>query len=601
MKKMFLFIVMFFLGITSVNAYIVMDNIEISEDRTKYYISGSTLTRPSLADKEKFVFDEQNVVNYINKIEDFIEPYYSNVFYDGGMDDDGKLSTISSLIPAELLSSHVFVGGGSSGSCRLVNGEIDCNSRDNPVNWDRAQQINSRYLREAYPILLDDLVSITRPDIYSPISFNNLSGTLPNSIISNGTLDSDGRWVSNNPIKIYESEYKKGKVELLTRGNNPYGLSGLYFSRDGFKYRETSLDTKNVYERLTEEQIDEACSKYEQTYQSICKRVTGNIFIGSLNTVPIDTKNKVIHGLWFTTFSGSNENIKINTARQTYGTRGFGAIYEFEIPIEVIPDVVEEKNDEKVLTGIQENNAKIYIDNKEVKIKNLKDYDLGRIYVSLEDVCKNIDTCNIEKKQNEKGKTFYRVTRKILNTEIEFSLIHYPETKTFETTVYKNNESLNFDIISPASGYIDAESKIIDNVLYVPIRFLLEGLGANISYVSSKGNEYPEEVHVSFNDNGDIKIESNTLEKDSNDKFKYISKTNKNYISFMSSFEGTKRFYAFQLEKNNAPVSKSDIEKYSNMIEFPEDDTYKYLIVNKTSNNGSEFMAYQIFTFEYKK
>lgn len=605
MKKVIFILTVFFLGITKVNAYTSIDVIKISQDRTKYEIMGSSLTRPSLADKQKFVFDEKDVVNYNTKIEEYLNTYYSNTFLDGGMDDNGNIVRKSALLPAELVTLAVFKGGGSDGSCRLVNHEIDCSSRDNPANWTHSQRTRTEYLRESYPMLMDELVAIRPKDIYEPISFLNPGTNLPNSILDNGNIDSEGRWVATTPIKIYESEYEKGSAEIFANESNPYGVASLYFSKDGFRYTQKGTGTA-LYETWTDEQINNVCAVYYDNphYMEWCQTTLNESkgrYLGSIQKVPIDKKNNVIHGIWFTLFNSSDENSKLNKARKENGFDGFAAIYEFEVPIEVIPDVKSESNYEeleKKKTGMQENNAKIFIDNKEVTVKNLKDYDLGRIYVSLEDICKNIDNCNIEQGTDSENKPFYRITRKILNTEIEFALIHYPNTKIFETTTYKNNDKLNYDIISPAVGRVDSESKVINGVLYVPIRFVVEGLGANINYIGSRDG-YPEEVHVSFIDTGDMKIDSDNL-KQSSQNDKYTTTKDTNNINFTTNLDGTSNFYTFQLNSSSVQITNDGAGDYKHQVVFKSKGTYKYLVVSKTNNNGSEFMAYKIFELEYE-
>jgi len=592
-KLLFLSILSFLLCIDCVYAayghYMGIGEINITNDKTQYIIRGSHVKRPSLLEKQNFVFDQQNAAHYNYKIEEWLKNYVnsnSNVgFTNSLIDDAGNQPYKSLLIPAELVTNRVFWLGGSSGSCMLVNDAINCNYRDIPSEWHEAQQIQESYLKSAYPYTIGSLISISRADEDNPVPFQT-DTNLPNNILSNGKVDSEGRYVSLKPLKVYQSEYNSGFVKLSVLSGNPFGSANLLFSRDGYTYLE-KYGAEAIYDNI----ID----KNGMTL----KKWTGKY----VYPVSIDRENNIIHGMWYSefgTWSPYTQNKVIENIFSSTGMHGFGVIYEFEIPIQVVPDENKEENIEenKVLTGMQENNAKIFINDEETSILNKKDYDLGRIYVSLDDICKNIDSCKIEQDRDNDNKLYYRITRKILNTDIEFSLIHYPETKIFETSVYRNNNKVGYDIISPAKGSIDADSRVIDNILYVPIRFLLQGLGANITYIGSKSNDAPEEVHIAFDDTANITIESETLKSSSQNNDKYKTSNSENNLRFILDLEGIKNFYVFQINDNNAPLEKiSETDDYK--VVFPSTNIYNYLIIGKIKHNDSELLIYKTYNFEY--
>jgi len=392
-------------------------------------------------------------------------------------------SNLYSYVPAELSAPGIALTGGSKTNnvycpetpIPLIT-SIECQSLINKELW--------------YPIVLDEVLSIYKDNANGQnIHFNYLSknGSKYNNstITNNGNVDEEGRYVSLEKLRITKKEYDAimngdQKLKLyIYQSHSPFGMDYVEILSDG-KYKPAFIPTHAFDENDNEVPLKSPSKSYHKYF----------------NTIELDKsviKDNAIYGLYLMQTGSSNENLNYRMGK--YNSKGIIYYYRFKIELEIVGDenvktaVTNKTNSDK---DIRDNNAKIYLDDKVINVPNKKSFSEGRIYVELNTLCKEV---NCSYKYNKNKKTYYVNYYPINNNEsVVYSLVLKENSNVFESVLKVYDEVYEFkNKILDASPFVDH-----DNNLYVPIRFLLEGLGAQIDYFPTNG-EQPEEVHLYLN------------------------------------------------------------------------------------------------------
>lgn len=394
-----------------------------------------------------------------------------------------NVTMLYSYVPAELSARGITLYGGSSGSDYCC---LDCDDREcflrNKAAW--------------YPLILEELVSIHKDDANGQkVEFNNISNNKPYIITDNGNVLEDGTYESLNKLKIKKSEYDKimsGEETLnlyISSSHSPFSMdffellsndtyTPFYITRHAYNKEGNEVELKNsktaYYKNYETLLLDKSYIKDDSIY-GLYLMQTGNL-------------RKYNNGQVIT---GVNNNA-LDSALQQYNSTGIIYYYRFKINLEIVNDttnevVVNTKSDK----DIKENNAKIYLEDEVIDVSNKKSWSEGRIYVELDKICKYIDCDYKYDKSNKSYKVNYYPIKD--NKNIVYSLKLNENNNIFESVLKVYNEVYDFK-----NKTIDAAPFYDENKLYVPIRFLLEGLGAQVDYVPTNGQQ-PEEVRIYFN------------------------------------------------------------------------------------------------------
>ncbi len=352
------------------------------------------------------------------------------------------------------------------------------------------------------PIILEDLISIQKDDANGQkVNFNYPDSSEFNHTVENGNVDEDGTYISLNKLVIDKSEYDKimsGEQKLklyIYQSHSPFALD--YFELKSNNEYVPFYITKHGYDRNG---VEVAVKGSETRYYK------------NFETIELDSSyihDNAIYGFYVMT----NEVIPSTLQSATdYGAEAIAFYYEFKIELEIAGEGSETNqainaNDD---SDIRDNNAKIYIDDEPVNIPNKKSWSQWRIYVELDTICDIINCSYVYNEDDNSYKINYYPIKD--DNNIVYSINLEESNNVFESVLKAYDEVYNFK-----NKVIDASPFREGNKLYVPIRFLLEGLGAQVEYFPTNG-EQPEEVRIYFDTNYFVDTQINEKEIDKNTK-----------------------------------------------------------------------------------
>lgn len=392
-------------------------------------------------------------------------------------------------VPAELSARGVTLNGGSTGQSRY-GGDVTKEEREFtfPLLW--------------YPVLLDDVISIYKDDANGQkISFNYQGSTKKrfrfDTITDSGNVLDDGTYVGLEKLKITKSEYEKimsGEETLklyIYNSHSPFAMDYLELLEND-TYHPYYI-TKHAFDNNGNEiELKSPSTLYYKSYETF-----------ELNKDYI--KNNAIYGLYLMQTGGTRMlngkeytgvlNDVLDPYLASRNLNGLLYYYRFKIELEIVDDGsnVYETSKSKDAKDIRDNGANIFINEEKVDIENKKSWTEGRIYVKLKDACEYFNCESMYKKDSNQYKVNYFPIEG--NKNIVYSLVLNENNNKLESILKVYDEVYTFrNKILDASPYVDNDE------IYVPIRFLLEGLGAIVDYYPTDGRQ-PEEVHITTDTN----------------------------------------------------------------------------------------------------
>lgn len=217
------------------------------------------------------------------------------------------------------------------------------------------------------------------------------------------------------------------------------------------------------------------------------------------------------------------------------------------------------------------NTLDIFVNDTKININNFIS-NKWRTYVKLNDLCSG-EICSIDSK-NEQG---FVLTREYKNVEnAYYEMIYTYENNSYDSKLKVNNYfDFNFGEKSSAP---DVSPVIIDNELYVPIRFIVEALGAEVIYDNSNASENAK-VYINFY--SDIDKDFNVSFKNNNIEYNYKDLEVDNCYD-VSVNTGNKIINNPKLFSNNTDSIKIDYN----------DNTKTNICINNTIDNNKLYFVF---------